>query len=127
MKILIDMNLSPFWVPVLRQAGHQAVHWSKVGAPDAPDRLILDWAKTNGYVVFTHDLDFGAILAASQGLAPSVVQIRIQDVTPEICSGVLLDAITRFQGYLEKGSLVTVDENRARVRVLPLGGDDPRP
>lgn len=122
MNIVVDMNLSPSWVPVLRQAGHQVLHWREAGEPDAPDRLIMEWARIHGYIVFTHDLDFGAILAASQGLAPSVIQIRIQDVTPQTCSGILLDALARFQGYLEKGSLVTVDENRARVRVLPLGG-----
>ena len=65
MKILIDMNLSPAWVSVLEDAGHTASHWSAIGSMNAPDREILSWAKMNGYVLFTHDLDFGAILAAT--------------------------------------------------------------
>ncbi|MFH0728984.1 MAG: hypothetical protein V2B19_21930 [Pseudomonadota bacterium] len=28
MKLLIDMNLSPQWVPVLEASGWKAVHWS---------------------------------------------------------------------------------------------------
>ena len=28
MKLLVDMNLSPRWVPFLLDAGHEAVHWS---------------------------------------------------------------------------------------------------
>lgn len=35
MKILLDMNLSPDWVPVLESAGFEAVHWSKIGNPSA--------------------------------------------------------------------------------------------
>lgn len=42
MKILIDMNLSPAWVDVLNQAGHEAIHWSNVGDPRAPDAQILE-------------------------------------------------------------------------------------
>ncbi len=36
MKLLIDMNLSPRWVSVLRAAGFAALHWSSVGPLDAP-------------------------------------------------------------------------------------------
>ncbi len=35
MKIVIDMNLSPAWVSMLDQAGHDATHWSSLGRPDA--------------------------------------------------------------------------------------------
>jgi predicted nuclease of predicted toxin-antitoxin system len=31
MKVLVDMKLSPDWVPVLQAAGFEALHWSKVG------------------------------------------------------------------------------------------------
>ena len=62
MKLLIDMNLSPEWVPVLKERGWDAIHWSSIGDPGAPDREIMTWAKANGHIVFTHDLDFGAIL-----------------------------------------------------------------
>lgn len=61
MKILVDMNLSPSWVQVLERNGYSAIHWSTVGDEGAPDSVILDWAYENGYIVFTHDLDFGAI------------------------------------------------------------------
>lgn len=65
MKILLDMNLSPMWVPVLTRAGFETVHWSEVGKQNAPDSELMLWAKQNEYVVFTHDLDFGDILASS--------------------------------------------------------------
>ena len=120
MRILVDMNLSPVWVSVLMDAGHVAMHWSTVGAPSASDAHILAWARDNGHILFTHDLDFGAILAATNAAAPSVIQIRTQDITPEHASGVLLAALARFASQLEEGVLISVDEERARARVLPL-------
>ena len=44
MKILVDMNLSPSWIPVLERHGWPTVHWSDVGSPRAADREIMDWA-----------------------------------------------------------------------------------
>jgi len=41
MKLLIDMNLSPKWVSVLKEAGLEAAHWSHIGRPDAPDYEIM--------------------------------------------------------------------------------------
>ncbi len=82
MKLLIDMNLSPDWVEVFRRNGWEALHWSMVGDPRATDRAIMEWARANGYVVFTHDLDFGALLAVTQLNGPSVIQVRTQDIMP---------------------------------------------
>ncbi|MGD0872249.1 MAG: DUF5615 family PIN-like protein [Bryobacteraceae bacterium] len=36
MKFLVDMNLSPLWVPFLSNQGFEAVHWSTVGHSKAP-------------------------------------------------------------------------------------------
>lgn len=63
MKLLVDMNLSPRWVGLLTGAGFEALHWSAVGAMNAPDTEIMAYARANDYVVLTHDLDFSAILA----------------------------------------------------------------
>jgi predicted nuclease of predicted toxin-antitoxin system len=83
-KVLIDMNLSPDWVAVLQGQGWPAVHWSTVGDPRATDRTIMDWAVANGSIVFTHDLDFGTMLALTHATGPSVLQVRGQDVLPDI-------------------------------------------
>ena len=55
MKILVDMNLSPLWVPFLAGHGFEVLHWSTVGQAWAPDIEILAFAVDNGYTVFTHD------------------------------------------------------------------------
>jgi predicted nuclease of predicted toxin-antitoxin system len=76
MKILVDMNLSPDWVNVLRHAAHDAVHWSSIGKPTDDDTTILRWARQEGQLLFTHDLDFGALLASMRGTGPSVLQFE---------------------------------------------------
>ncbi len=75
MKILVDMNLSPFWVPFLARHGFEAWHWSTVGRPSAPDAEILAFARINNFVILTHDLDFGMLLAAQPTRGPSVIQV----------------------------------------------------
>ena len=81
------MNLSPEWVPTLLARGWEAVHWSTVGDPRATDRAIMDWAAANQYVVFTHDLDFGTMLAHSHEVGPSVLQVQAQNVLPDHLGG----------------------------------------
>lgn len=120
MKILIDMNLSPDWTAVLAAAGHDAIHWSSVGKPDAPDRTLCEYARDHGYIVFTHDLDFGAILAVTQADAPSVVQVRLQDVDPAFLGPTVISLLSRCRRYLDEGALVSLDASGHRIRVLPI-------
>lgn len=120
MRLLVDMNLSPEWVAVLQAAGWEAVHWSTVGNPRAEDSEIMAWARTRQHVVFTHDLDFGTLLALTRAGGPSVIQVRAQDVTPAALGALVVNALRQFAGMLEKGALVVLDEARARARVLPL-------
>lgn len=120
MKILLDMNLSPALVQKLRGVAHDAIHWSEVGSACAGDREIMAWAAENEYTVLTHDLDFGALLAASGGEKPSVIQVRTRDVLSSSYLDALKDALVRFEPELQKGALVVVEPGRARVRILPL-------
>ena len=64
-RLLVDMNLSTEWIPLLRASGHWAVHWSEVGDPRAPNTVLMQWAIANSCAIFTHDLDFGTMLALS--------------------------------------------------------------
>jgi predicted nuclease of predicted toxin-antitoxin system len=119
-KLLIDMNLSPQWVRALLDEGFGAVHWSRVGSPDGTDEEIMRYAARNGFVIFTHDLDFGSLLAWSQQSKPSVVQVRTNDVLPGAIGKVVVLSLRRFGTELENGAIVTVDPVKQRVRVLPL-------
>ena len=114
------MNLSPAWAETLRNAGFEATHWSVVGDIRAADSTILSWVRANDYVLLTHDLDFGAILAVERSTTPSVMQLRARDVTPEHLGSLVSEALTQYASHLERGALVSVDEWSRRARILPL-------
>ena len=120
MKRQIDLNRSPLWVGFLGSAGIEAAHWASVGERDALDMDIMAYAAAEGYVVLTHDLDFGAILAATNGTKPSVVQFRAGDLSPDTIGRHLIDALRRMAAELERGALLTIEPGRARMRLLPL-------
>lgn len=120
MNLVVDMNLSPRWVSALEQAGVSAMHWSNLGAMNAPDTEIMVYALEHDCIVLTHDLDFGAILAATHGHKPSVVQIRAEDVSPDVISNQVVAALRQMAAELEQGALLTVDVNRTRLRLLPF-------
>ncbi|MEB3219058.1 MAG: DUF5615 family PIN-like protein [Nostocales cyanobacterium 94392] len=120
MNILIDMNLTPDWVEIFESFGFEAVHWSSVGDPAAKDSTIMKWAIHHGYIVFTNDLDFGTLLALNEADAPSVIQIRTQDVLPFRITNLVINSLHQFQTELEEGALITIDEARSKARVLPI-------
>lgn len=120
MKLLIDMNLSPAWVQVFQARGISAVHWSAIGKHDESDAVIFQWAIENDHVIFTHDLDFGMILAASDARKPSIIQVRYPNINPEKVGEWLADLILRHQEQLSQGALIAIEPGQHRIRLLPL-------
>jgi len=121
MKLLVDMNLSPKWVGYLVAAGYEAIHWSVLGAGNAPDSEIMAYAREGNFAVLTSDLDFGAILAITHGVKPSVVQLRADNLAHDVIGKQVVDALRQLGEELERGALVTIEPERTRMRILPLG------
>jgi predicted nuclease of predicted toxin-antitoxin system len=120
MRILIDMNLSPGWVNEFKLYNIEAIHRSEIGDIGAPDVAIMDWARKNEYIVFTHDLDFGTALALTKAEKPSVIQVRTQNVTVAHLSKMVISAIETYADLLLKDALIVLDEDKKRIRILPL-------
>lgn len=120
MKILIDMNLSPKWKIVLQAEGWETRHWSDIGLVNAPDDEIMLWALANGYIIFTHDLDFSALLSATNAAGPSVIQVRAQNIMPEAMGAAVIAGLKQFEEVLEQGALIVIDVRRSRARILPM-------
>jgi predicted nuclease of predicted toxin-antitoxin system len=120
MKLLVDMNLSPRWVDHLTGEGVPAVHWAAVGKHDAPDAEIMAFAIEHECIVLTHDLDFSAILAATHGHKPSVIQIRADDVSPDTIGTHVIAAVKQMEPELQAGAILTVEPSHSRLRLLPL-------
>ena len=120
MKTLLDMNLPPKWVELPANGGINAVHWYKIGAYDASDASIMEYARDNDYVVITCDLDFSTILSVSQDSKPSVVQIRATCFNTEHVLDLLISALKQNMDDLEKGAILSIDLKKSRLRLLPI-------
>lgn len=116
----MDMNLPPSWIRFLATNGIDAVHWSDVGAPDAQDSVVLEWVRGNGRVLLTGDMDFAALIALANERGPSVLQLRAQAVLPEDIGASVLAALRDHAEALDRGAIVTILGDSARVRVLPI-------
>ena len=120
MKILVDMNLSPKWADYLIGNGIETLHWSFIGSPDAPDTEIITYAKVHDFTILTNDLDFGFILAITQGKKPSVIQTRTGVLGPERIGTIVISALKQISADIDRGALVTIDPGKTRISLLPL-------
>jgi len=120
MKILVDMNLSPLWVGFFSANGVDAVHWMTLGPGNASDDTVLAWARDHDCIVFSHDLDFSALIALAGLNGPSILQVRTQDVLPEDIGTKVLVVLREHADALNQGAIITVVEHMSRVRVLPI-------
>lgn len=118
MRLVIDMNLSIDWVAALQEQGVAAVHWSSVGSEDAADETIMDWARANQAIVLTRDLDFGIALTRQALIDPSVIQLRCDQVRLERHAPLVGQVLTEHAVHLDAGAIVTLDNERVRVRIL---------
>ncbi len=126
MKLLIDMNLSPRWADLFHENGIEASHWSSLGHAAAPDSEIMAHARLHEFIVLTRDLDFGVLLALTDGAKPSVIQLRTLEVSPDMIGALVLRAVRHLALELEEGAVLTIDPKRTRLRQLPMGKQDRR-
>jgi predicted nuclease of predicted toxin-antitoxin system len=120
MRFLADMGISHRTVSYLRGAGHEAVHLHEEGLDELPDSAILAKARQEGYILLTHDLDFGELLAASGNDAPTVITFRLTDMRPENVNRYLDVIIAQHADLLVVGVIISVTKSRIRVRRLPI-------
>lgn len=119
MRFLIDANLSPRLGEGLRARGMTAVHVAELGLMHASDRQIFAKAAAEKMTLITSDLDFGEILANSNGEVSTII-FRIRGVDAAILLQRLDTVMTAAMQALQEGALVIVEPRRIRIRHLPL-------
>ena len=122
-RFLLDENLSPRVCPHLEQAGHDAVHVRDLGLRSAPDDVILATAHDQQRILISSDADFGALLAHSKASQPSLIFLRRQRErrAAEVAALVVAN-LGSVAEELQSGAIVVIDDQRIRVRVLPIEG-----
>jgi predicted nuclease of predicted toxin-antitoxin system len=122
MRFLIDNALSPQLAEILRASGHDAAHVCEMGMGDAPDLAIFERAASDGRTIVSADTDFGTLLALRNASAPSVILFRGGTPRrPGTVAALLLANLDRLAPILAAGAVVVFDEDRTRVRALPIG------
>jgi predicted nuclease of predicted toxin-antitoxin system len=121
MNFLIDNALSPIIAEGLQKAGFEAIHIRDIGLHAASDSVIFESAFKNGQIIVSADTDFGTLLALQQYSKPSVILFRCTDKQPLSQLSLLLAHIKEIEDALIAGSIVVFEDNRIRIRSLPIG------
>jgi predicted nuclease of predicted toxin-antitoxin system len=112
-RLLID---SSFWSPgiaALRTAGHD-VEAVRDWPADPGDRTSLTYAHAHQRILVTLDKDFGDLIVRDGH--PHAGLLRLVTVSVHAQVPMVMEAIDRFGDELLGEAIVTVEEDRIRVR-----------
>jgi predicted nuclease of predicted toxin-antitoxin system len=123
MKFLIDNAPSPRVADGLQAAGHDAIDARDLGLAAATDEELFELAAGESRIIVSADTDFGTLLALRQESKPSFILFRRgTERRPEKQLALLLTNVETIRQSLESGSVIFFEQNRIRIRSLPIGG-----
>ena len=120
MKLLLDQGLPRSAARLLRVVGIDAVHTGECNLSCALDSEVLAAAQTEGRIVVSLDSDFHALLALSNAVSPSVIRIRIEGLQAEAVAEIIQNVLGCCGEDLSAGCMISVQEDRMRIRKLPI-------
>lgn len=123
MRFLLDMGVDVRVATWLLEHGHDSVHLRDQSLQRLPNGEIFTKAISEGRIILTFDLDFGEIAALARGRKASVVVFRLHNTRTAHVLQRLASVLADCSTVLEEGAVVVVEENRHRVRSLPVGQD----
>ena len=81
----------------------------------------MEWARDHGYVVFTHDLDFGSLLFTTNAADPSVLQLRVQHIVPDVVGNAVLEALVTAADSWRSGTVARSGGRMGDRRLAVIG------
>jgi predicted nuclease of predicted toxin-antitoxin system len=119
MLFLADMGISLRVVNWLCSSGHD--HLRDEGLQSLSNGEVFRKAFREERIVLTFDLDFGEIVAASRATTVSVVLFRLRNTRADFVIRRLKIVLDQSAEELAQGAVVLVEDERHRVRKLPIG------
>ena len=114
------MPLSPSLAKWLVGQGHEAVHAKDIGFERASDRTIIGYAKTNGFVIVTADLDYPRLLALTHEERAGLILFRGGQYSDSEAILLLQHALKRIPAEELMGEILVIERTRLRRTRLPL-------
>ena len=113
MRILLDSCVWGKAAQELRSAGHD-VEWVGDWGKDPGDMAILSYANEHQRTLVTLDKDFGELAIVRQ--MPHKGIIRLAYIAARKQAEAVLKLIELHHDMLERGAILTVDQNKLRIR-----------
>ena len=121
LRFIADMGVARGVTQWLRSQGIDVTHLSEEGLTHIVDGEVFAKAVAERRVILTFDLDFGEILAFSQGRSVSVVIFRLHNTRTAHVIERLQSVLRDSAHALNHGAVVIVEASRHRTRYLPIG------
>ena len=115
------MGVSVEVVRWLRSEGHDAIHLREQSLQRLADPQVFTKSIEEDWVLLTFDLDFGEIAALSKGKPGKVIVFRLRNTRAANVIARLSSVISDCRAELDSGAVVSVEDARYRVRLLPIG------
>lgn len=120
MKFLIDMPVSPSLSEWLYAQGHKASHVSQIGMASASDVEVIEFARQEGSIIITADLDFPRLIALAGHSSPALILFRGGNYKEEEMKKLVERVLQVISPQDIKKSIVIVDKIRIRKITLPV-------
>ncbi len=120
MRFLADMGVSMKVADWLRDQGHDVIHLRDEQLQRLDDGSIFEKARSESRVLITFDLDFGEIAALTGDKSCGIILFRLRNTRAPHVLMRLMSVLRVSSAELETGAVVTVEDSRHRVRMLPI-------